>query len=166
MKQYIVLIVVVIVVVGAFMFTSWRNKAQADVAPYAPANTTAPQVSNSQIEVTNTDVGTMYIDKNSIQTVKKDNAFYLVVAAEEVYTDTEFLQSLHQDESTQNVTACSYLYMFSSDGRYYATVKRYLTDNKDMVCADLGGSTQMQAMSGNPVVVKIYTTALKILDNK
>ena len=161
MKIYIVLLIVVVIVCGTLIFFSWKNKAQADIAPYVPQNDTT-----GQIEVMDTDVGSIYIDRDSIQPMKKDNSLYLLVLAEEIYIDRDFLQNLRAGENLQNVVACSTLYMFTSDGRYYATVKQYLIDDKNMVCADLGGSTELKSMADNEEALKVYTTALQILDKR
>lgn len=160
MKIFIILLIVVVIGFGALVFFSWRNKAQADT-PYVPKKDIS-----AQIEVMATDVGILYIDRDSIQPVRKGNSLYLLVSAEEIYTDREFLQDLRVGENLQNVVACSTLYMFTSDGRYYAIVKQFLTDDKNMVCADFGGNMEIKPIADTVEALKVYTTALQILDKQ
>ena len=49
-------------------------------------------------KVGNTNVGILYIDTDSVQTIRKAEQYFLMVAAEEVFTDQQFLTSIRQDE--------------------------------------------------------------------
>ena len=55
--------------------------------------------------------------------------------------------------------------MFTNDGRYYCMPQRYLIDSQGKVCGDLGSSMQLQ-MIDDEIIFKIYTNALKTLEDK
>lgn len=120
------------------------------------------QAAAAEREVGKSDTGTVYLLTESVRPVQKDGSRYLVAAAEEVYTDADFLADLHSDESTQNASSELTLYMFTSDGRYYCIVQRYLLDSEGRTCADLGGDMQLQ-MIGDKLTADIYTAALDVL---
>lgn len=65
----------------------------------------------------------------------------------------------------QNVVSISCLYIFSNAGRFYCMLKRYLIDSQGKVCGDLGSSMQLQ-MIDDEIIFKIYTNALKTLEDK
>ena len=46
-----------------------------------------PTLAQSLLEAGKTDVGVLYIDSESVNTVKKDGKYYLAFFAEEKYTD-------------------------------------------------------------------------------
>lgn len=140
---------VVIVIVGIFFLHKPIKQAEAQ------ANKMIAQ----------TDIGTVYIDVDTIDTVKKDGNFYLIVSAEEHYKDSEFLTELRKGEDLQDVVSSLTLYMFTNDGRYYCTPQRYLIDSQAKVCADLGSNMQLQ-MIDDKVISKIYTEALRVLEDK
>ena len=52
-----------------------------------------PTLAQSLLEAGKTDVGVLYIDSESVNTVKKDGKYYLAFFAEEKYTDQTFLAS-------------------------------------------------------------------------
>ena len=120
------------------------------------------QASASERKVGDSGTGTVYLLTESVQPVQKDGSRYLVAAAEEVYTDADFLADLHSDESTRDAASELTLYMFTSDGRYYCIVQRYLLDSEGRTCADLGGDMQLQ-MIGDKLTADIYTAALDVL---
>lgn len=140
---------VVIVIVGIFFLHKPIKQAEAQ------ANKMIAQ----------TDIGTVYIDVDTIDTVKKDGNFYLIVSAEEHYKDSEFLTELRKGEDLQDVVSSLTLYMFTNDGRYYCTPQKYLIDSQAKVCADLGSNMQLQ-MIDDKVISKIYTEALRVLEDK
>lgn len=115
--------------------------------------------------IAQTDIGTVYIDVDTIDTVKKDGNFYLIVSAEEHYKDSEFLTELRKGEDLQDVVSSLTLYMFTNDGRYYCTPQKYLIDSQGKVCGNLGSNMQLQ-MIDDKVISKIYTEALRVLEDK
>ena len=112
--------------------------------------------SNKMIGETN--IGTVYIDTDTIETVKKDGHFYLIVSAEEHYKESDFLTELRKGEDLKDTVSSLTLYMFTNDGRY-------LIDSQGKVCGDLGSSMQLQ-MIDDEIIFKIYTNALKTLEDK
>lgn len=115
-------------------------------------------------KVGNSEYGVVYINPDTVEAVKRDNAYYLIVSAEEIYTDEKFLQQLRQGEDLQNAVSALDLYMFTNDGRFYCTPQRYIIDKDNNVCADLGGDMQMAAVD-EKIISDIYVSALKILEN-
>lgn len=115
--------------------------------------------------VGNSDLGTVYIDTDTIEVVKKEGNFYLVVSAEEHYKESDFLTELRKDEDLKDTVSSLTLYMFTNDGRYYCMPQKYLIDSQGKVCGDLGSSMQLQ-MIDDEITAKIYTNALKILEDK
>ena len=100
-----------------------------------------------------------------IETVKKDGHFYLIVSAEEHYKESDFLTELRKGEDLKDTVSSLTLYMFTNDGRYYCMPQRYLIDSQGRVCGDLGSSMQLQ-MIDDEIIFKIYTNALKTLEDK
>lgn len=123
------------------------------------------KVQAQQQEVGKSDFGTVYINTDTIDTVKKDNAFYLIVSVEEIYTDEAFLQQLRQSEDTKDAVSALDLYMFTNDGRYYCMPQRYLVDKDGKVCTDLGSDMQMKPID-EKIISDIYVKALKSLEDK
>ena len=119
--------------------------------------------SNKMIGETN--IGTVYIDTDTIETVKKDGHFYLIVSAEEHYKESDFLTELRKGDDLKDTISSLTLYMFTNDGRYYCMPQRYLIDSQGKVCGDLGSSMQLQ-MIDDEIIFKIYTNALKTLEDK
>ncbi|WP_278475195.1 hypothetical protein [Megamonas funiformis] len=115
--------------------------------------------------IAQTDIGTVYIDTDNIEALKKDGKLYLIVSVEEHYKDSNFLTELRKGEDLQDVVSSLTLYMFTNDGRYYCTPQRYLIDSQGKVCADLGSNMQLQ-MIDDKVISKIYTEALRVLEDK
>ena len=111
------------------------------------------------LEAGKTDVGVLYIDGDSINTVKKDGKYYLAVFAEEKYTDAEFLAVLRQGEDMQNAAGNISLYLFN-------TCASYVIDADGNVCADLGADTKLKAVGNNKTLRNVYTMALKILERQ
>lgn len=140
---------VVIVIVGIFFLHKPIKQAEAQ------ANKMIAQ----------TDIGTVYIDVDTIDTVKKDGNFYLIVSAEEHYKDSEFLTELRKGEDLQDVVSSLTLYMFTNDGRYYCTPQKYLIDSQGKVCGNLGSNMQLK-MIDDVVISKIYAESLRSLEDK
>lgn len=113
----------------------------------------------------NSDLGTVYIDTDTVEAVKKDGRFYLIVSAEEHYKESNFLTELRKDEDLKDTVSSLTLYMFTNDGKYYCMPQRYLIDSQGKVCGDLGSNMQMQ-MVDDKIISKIYTSALKVLEDK
>lgn len=148
-KDNIFLIVIACMIfVAIFIWLYPNNKVQAQ-----------------QQEVGKSDFGTVYIDTDTIDTVKKDNTFYLIVSVEEVYTDEAFLQYLQQGEDTKDAVSAIDLYMFTNDGRFYCTPQCYLVDKDGKICADLGSDMQMKSID-KKIISNIYTSALNFLKDK
>ena len=119
--------------------------------------------SNKLIGETNT--GIVYIDTDTIETIKKDEIFYLIVSAEEHYKESSFLTELRKDEDLKDTISSMTLYMFTSDGRYYCTPQKYLIDSEGKVCGDLGSDMNLKVIN-DKIIAEIYTSALKTLEDK
>ena len=113
-----------------------------------------------------TDVGTLYVDVDSAQSLSKSGQLYLAVFAEEQYTDADFLNLLHEDESLQNAVGAMYLYLFNSNGTEYTKAAHYIIDKDGKVCLDMGGETAVQQTNGNKEMLNVYTKALDALNKK
>ncbi|WP_456105717.1 hypothetical protein [Phascolarctobacterium succinatutens] len=113
-----------------------------------------------------TDVGVLYVDVDSAQSLSKDGQLYLAVFAEEQYTDADFLNLLHEDESLQNAVGAMYLYLFNSNGTEYTKAAHYIIDKDGKVCLDMGGETAVQQTKGNKEMLNVYTKALDALNKK
>lgn len=119
------------------------------------------------VQAGKTDCGILYVDTGTVEVLKKDSQYYLVFAAEERFTDTEFLKSLHDDENLINVVSAYYLYMFSSSGKEYYMLNKYLLDDKGEVIADLSEATQATAVGKNDTaLIRAYAISLKVIDKK
>lgn len=123
------------------------------------------EVQAQQQKVGRSDFGIVYIDTDTINTVKKDNSYYLIVSVEEVYTDEQFLQQLRQDEETKDTVSALDLYMFTNDGKFYCMPQRFLVDKDNKVCANLGSDMQMKPVD-EKIISDIYVSSLKFLENK
>ena len=113
-----------------------------------------------------TDVGTLYVDVDSAQSLSKSGQLYLAVFAEEQYTDADFLNLLHEDESLQNAVGAMYLYLFNSNGTEYTKAAHYIIDKDNKVCLDMGGETAVQQTKGSKEMLNVYTKALDALNKK
>ena len=113
-----------------------------------------------------TDVGVLYVDVDSAQSLSKDGQLYLAVFAEEQYTDVDFLNLLHEDESLQNAVGAMYLYLFNSNGTEYTKAAHYIIDKDNKVCLDMGGEAAVQQTKGNKEMLNVYTKALDALNKK
>ena len=113
-----------------------------------------------------TDVGTLYVDVDSVQSLSKSGQLYLAVFAEEQYTDADFLNLLHEDESLQNAVGARYLYLFNSNGTEYTKAAHYIIDKDGKVCLDMGGEAAVQQTKGNKEMLNVYTKALDALNKK
>ena len=119
-----------------------------------------PTLAQSLIEAGKTDVGVLYIDSESVNTVKKDGKYYLAFFAEEKYTDQTFLASLRQGEDMQNAVSAVTLYLFNTFGN------EYIIGSEGKVCADLGADMTPVDARNNATMRNAYTMALKILQRK
>ena len=113
-----------------------------------------------------TDVGVLYVDVDSVQSLSKSGQLYLAVFAEEQYTDADFLNLLHEDESLQNTVGAMYLYLFNSNGTEYTKAAHYIIDKDGKVCLDMGGETAVQQTKGSKEMLNVYTKALDALNKK
>ena len=113
-----------------------------------------------------TDVGVLYVDVDSVQSLSKSGQLYLAVFAEEQYTDADFLNLLHEDESLQNAVGAMYLYLFNSNGTKYTKAAHYIIDKDGKVCLDMGGETAVQQTKGSKEMLNVYTKALDALNKK
>lgn len=113
-----------------------------------------------------TDVGVLYVDVDSVQSLSKDGQLYLAVFAEEQYTDADFLNLLHEDESLQNAVGAMYLYLFNSNGTEYTKAAHYIIDKDNKVCLDMGGEAAVQQTKGKKEMLNVYTKALDALNKK
>lgn len=117
-------------------------------------------------EAGETDVGTLYVDVDSVQSLSKSGQLYLAVFAEEQYTDAEFLKSLREEESLQNAVSAMYLYLFNNNGTEYTVAAHYIIDKDGKVCLDMGGETAVQQTKGKKEMLNVYTKALDALNKK
>ena len=113
-----------------------------------------------------TDVGVLYVDVDSVQSLSKSGQLYLAVFAEEQYTDADFLNLLHEDESLQNAVGAMYLYLFNSNGTEYTKAAHYIIDKDGKMCLDMGGETAVQQTKGSKEMLNVYTKALDALNKK
>ena len=113
-----------------------------------------------------TDVGTLYVDIDSVQSLSKSGQLYLAVFAEEQFTDAEFLKSLRVEESLQNAVSAMYLYLFNNNGTEYTVAAHYIIDRDGKVCLDMGGETALQQTKGKKEMLNVYTKALDALNKK
>lgn len=113
-----------------------------------------------------TDVGTLYVDIDSVQSLSKSGHLYLAVFAEEQFTDAEFLKSLREEESLQNAVSAMYLYLFNNNGTEYTVAAHYIIDRDGKVCLDMGGETALQQTKGKKEMLNVYTKALDALNKK
>lgn len=113
-----------------------------------------------------TDVGTLYVNVDSVQSLSKSGQLYLAVFAEEQFTDAEFLKSLREEESLQNAVSAMYLYLFNNNGTEYTVAAHYIIDKDGKVCLDMGGETALQQTKGKKEMLNVYTKALDALNKK
>lgn len=114
-----------------------------------------------------TDVGMLYVDTSQTNTVQKNGAYYLVVSAEEKYTDQKFLAELHKEKTLKNVIGAVYLYLFDNKGSSYCVVGNYLVDGQGKVCVDYGSDMKMKKLTAkDKTMLNAYTLCLKALENK
>lgn len=113
-----------------------------------------------------TDVGTLYVDVDSAQSLSKSGQLYLAVFAEEQFTDAEFLKSLREEESLQNAVSAMYLYLFNNNGTEYTVAAHYIIDRDGKVCLDMGGETALQQTKGKKEMLNVYIKALDALNKK
>ncbi|WP_304153892.1 hypothetical protein [Megamonas hypermegale] len=116
-------------------------------------------------KVGNSDYGEMYIYPDTVEAVKKDKRYFVVVSAEDRYTDEKFLAHLRQGKNMENAVSTLALYMFTNDGRFYCMVQRYLIDSEGKVCVDLGSDMQFRAID-EKILTDVYTASLKVLEDK
>ncbi len=125
-----------------------------------------PTLAQTLLEAGKTDVGVLYLDGDSVNTVRKDGKYYLAFFAEEKYTDQKFLASLRQGEDMQNAVSGISLYLFNTYGSAYFIGASYVIDADGNVCADLGADTKLKAVGNNKTLRNAYTMALKILERR
>lgn len=113
-----------------------------------------------------TDCGILYVDTDSVTTVKKADTYYLAVMAEEKYTDAEFLKILRQGEGLENASSALILYLFNNNGSAYCIAANYILDDKGRVCLDMGSDMTLRQIGKDKTLTKAYTTALKAMENK
>ncbi len=125
-----------------------------------------PSLAQTLLEAGKTDVGVLYIDGDSVNTVKKDGYYYLAFFAEEKYTDAAFLAALRQGEDMANASSSVNLYLFNTFGSEYFIGASYIVDAEGKVCADLGADTTPKEVGSDKTMRNAYTMALKILQRK
>lgn len=125
-----------------------------------------PTLAQTLFEAGKTDVGILYLNSDSVSTVKKEGKYYLAFFAEEKYTDQTFLASLRQGEDMAGAASAITLYLFNIFGSEYFIGASYIVDSEGKVCADLGANTMPQDARGNKTLRNAYTMALKILQRK
>lgn len=123
------------------------------------------QAAQNEQKIGNSDYGVMYIYPDTVEAVKKDDRYFVIVSAEDRYTDEKFLAQLRQGENMQNAVSTLALYMFTNDGRFYCMPQRYLIDGEGKVCTDLGSDMQFRAID-EKILTQVYTAALKVLESQ
>lgn len=126
----------------------------------------AQALAQNLVEAGKTDCGVLYIDSESVSTVKKDGKFYLAVFAEEKFTDAAFLQALRQGEDMQDASGAIYLYLFNSFGSEYFVASNYILSSDGKVCADLGAEELPRQVGNDKLMKNVYIMSLKILEQK
>lgn len=124
-----------------------------------------PAAAQKMQKAGDTDCGTLYVDTDTVKTVKKDGQYYLAVAAEEKYTDAEFLNSLRQGEDMQQAAAV-YLYLFDNRGANYCIAAAYIVDTDGKVCADIGSNMTLLPVGKDKTMSNAYSIALKALESR
>lgn len=127
---------------------------------------TLPAAAQKMQKAGNTDCGILYVDTDTVKTVKKGGQYYLAVAAEEKYTDAEFLASLRQGEDMQQAAAAVYLYLFDNRGANYCIAAAYIVDTEGKVCADIGSNMTLLPVGKDKTMSNAYSIALKALENR
>ncbi len=125
-----------------------------------------PSLAQTLLEAGKTDCGVLYLDGDSVTTVKKDGRYYLAFFAEEKYTDAGFLAALREGEDMANASSSISLYLFNTFGSEYFIGASYIVDAEGKVCADLGADTTLKAVGNDKTLKNAYTMALKILERK
>ena len=110
-----------------------------------------PTLAQSLLEAGKTDVGVLYIDSESVNTVKKDGKYYA---------------SLRQGEDMAGAASAITLYLFNTFGNEYIIGANYIVDSEGKVCADLGADMTPVDARNNATMRNAYTMALKILQRK
>lgn len=113
-----------------------------------------------------TSLGVLYVDVSSAQSVSKEGKLYLAVAAEERYTDQEYLASLRQDEDLRDAVGAVYLYLFDNRGANYCVAAHYIVNEAGKVCVDMGSDWQLRPTVGKKALLEAYTKALQALERK
>lgn len=125
-----------------------------------------PAAAQKMQKAGNTDCGTLYVDTDTVKTVKKGGQYYLAVAAEEKYTDAEFLASLRQGEDMQQAAAAVYLYLFDNRGANYCIAAAYIVDTDGKVCADIGSNMTLLPVGKDKTMSNAYSISLKALESR
>ena len=97
-----------------------------------------PTLAQTLLEAGKTDVGVLYIDSESVNTVKKDGKYDRAFFAEEKYTDEAFLAALRQGEDMQNAVSGISLYLFNTFGSEYTIGASYVVDAGRKLCGGCG----------------------------
>ncbi|MDO5787565.1 MAG: hypothetical protein Q4P09_07660 [Phascolarctobacterium sp.] len=119
------------------------------------------------VQAGKTDCGMLYVDIDTVEVLKKDSQYFLLFAAEEKFTDTEFLQALHSDEDLATVTSAYYLYMFNSSGIEYYLLNKYLLDDAGKVVVDLSEEAKAIVLRREDIaLLRAYAISLKVVDKK
>lgn len=132
---------------------------------FSPASSWAAEQPN-YIEIAPTEIGTLYVDLNQVQTMRKDNTYYLLTAVEERYSNEEFLADLRQEEGLENAAGMLSMYMFDNRGYSYCEFKKCIYDTDGKIILDFGGEMAMQQIGDNKTILDIYTVSLKHLEEK
>ena len=125
-----------------------------------------PSWAQTPIEAGRTGCGVLYIDAESVQSVKKDGNYYLAFFAEEKYTDAKFLEVLREGEGMEKAASAIYLYLFNTFGSEYFIGASYIVDADGKVCADLGADLALKPVGSDKTMQNAYTMALKIMERK
>lgn len=125
----------------------------------------ASHISN-YVEAGRTEVGSLYINLDNIQTVRKNNEFFLITSVEERYTDQKFLADIRQSEGLEKAVGMLTLYVFDNHGASYAIARQYIYDQENNICLDLGSNMQMQNVGTDRNLLNLYEVSLKSIERK
>ena len=114
-----------------------------------------------------TKLGALYVDTDKTETLRKNDAFYLTVFAEEKFTDKAYLKELRKDEKLKDVVGAVYLFLFDNRGSSYCVAANYLIDGQGKVCLDNGSDMKMKRLTAkDKTMLNAYTLSLKELENQ
>lgn len=133
---------------------------------FFPGCSWAANLSENYTEIGKSDVGILYVNLDNIQTLRKENTFFLVASVEERYTDKKFLEDIRKEEGLAQAAGMLTLYVFDNHCTNYSIAHQYIYDNENNICLDLGGDMVIRSVGNDKNLLKIYEVALKHIESK